>query len=230
MTNVKHKVRRQSAFLFWEFVVIVLGVLSALAVDQWQEERALEGQRRHVLMSLLTDLREDREDYSHFVNYTQARATAAAYLDKLADGSAVELPAQFQSAGEAVGFIALTTRLQTTRSAIEEIASTGGRAVITDDQLRIRVLQYYALASDRSAINQFIAPHLQRYQAALEKLGVSYSDGTAIDVGEVLADKEVHAIIRSIRQTADFAPLYVQELIELNEALIADIDQALAEH
>jgi hypothetical protein len=228
MENVKDTVRRQSTFLFWEFVVIVLGVLSALAVDQWREEQALKEQKRYVLTSLLTDLKEDNEDYSHFVKFTRMRAEAAAYLDKLASGLAPDLPAQFQNAGEALGFIALSTRLQTTRSAIEEIASTGGRSAIANYELRTRILRYYALATDRSAINQFIEPQLQRYQAALEQIGVSYSDGAEINVAEVLTNREVHALVRSIGQTAEFAPLYCQELIELNEELIVDVEHVLS--
>lgn len=229
MADVKHTVRRQSSFLFWEFIVIVLGVLSALAVDQWREDRALKEQRKHVLSSLLTDLREDKVDYEHFVQYTQWRARTSAYLDKLAKGIPAELPGDFQHAGEALRFIALPTRLQTTRSAIEEIASTGGRAAITDDELRIRILQYYALATDRSAINQYVDPHLQRYQVALEQLGVSYADGADIDVATVLADKTIHALIRSIGQTAEFAIIYTQKLRELNEELVTDIEQILSE-
>lgn len=211
-------------------MVVVLGVLTALAVDQWREEQALRDERRHVLTSLLTDLREDQEDYNHFVYNTRVRATAAAYLDSLANRSAADLPVEFQNAGEALRFIALTTRLQTTRSAIEEISSTGATAAIQDDQLRERILQYYALATDRSAINQFIEPQLQRFQIALEQLGVSYADGGEIDVAAVLADKTVHALIRSIGQTADFAPIYCQELLERNEALIADIEQTLLKY
>jgi len=229
MEMVRNTVRRQSTFLFWEFIVIVLGVLSALAVDEWRAERALKEQRRHVLISLLTDLKEDRDDYSHFLEYTRMRAAAATYLDKLASGSNADIPDQFQNAGEALGFMALGTRLQTTRSAIEEIGSTGGRAVITDDQLRIRILQYYALATDRSAVNQYIQPHQQRYQAALERLGVSYADGAEIGVTEVLADKTVHALIRSIGQTAEFAPYYIQKLTDLNAELIVDIERILLE-
>jgi hypothetical protein len=229
MANVKNTFRQQSSFLFWEFIVIVLGVLSALAVDQWREERALKEQRKHVLASLLTDLREDQADYSHFVKYTQWRAGASAYLDKLAKGIPAELPAGFQNAGEALRFIALPTRLQTTRSAIEEIASTGGRAAITDNELRTRILQYYALATDRSAINEYVDPHMQRYQIALEQLGVSYADGAEIDVATVLADKTVHALIRSIGQTAEFAIVYTQKLRDLNEALIGDAEKILSE-
>ena len=107
MDNVGTTLRRQSAFLFWEFVVIVLGVLCALAVDEWRQEQALKDQRRHVLISLLTDLREDKEDYAHFLQFTQERATAADYLDKLANGSNAVLPAGVQNAGEALGLIAL---------------------------------------------------------------------------------------------------------------------------
>ena len=138
-------------------------------------------------------------------------------------------PAQFQNAGEALGFVALPVRLQTTRSAIDEIASTGGRLAIPDDELRARILQYYALATDRSAINEFVEPQLQRYQAALEQIGVSYSDGAEIDVARTLANKEIHALVRSIGQTAEFAPLYCQELVELNEGLIADVEQILSD-
>ncbi len=84
------------------------------------------------------------------------------------------------------------------------------------------------MATDRSAINQYVAPHQQRYQAALEQLGVSYSDGAEIDYSEILADKTIHALIRSIGQTANFALVYVQKLTQLNESLIADIEEALA--
>jgi pyrrolidone-carboxylate peptidase len=222
-------IRRQSTFLFWEFIIIVLGVLSALAVDEWRAERELQEQRRHVLVSLLTDLKEDRDDYRHFTDNTGVRAGAAAYLDKLASGATADIPDQFQYAGEALAFLVLNARLQTTRSAIEEIGSTGGRAVITDDQLRIRILQYYALATDRSAVNQYVEPHQQRLQMALERLGVSYADGAAIDVAEVLADKTVHALIRSIGQTAEFAPVYVRRLADLNATLINDIERILLE-
>lgn len=114
MKDVKVAVRRQSTFLFWEFVVIVLGVLAALAVEEWREELKLAEQRRHILESLLVDLREDREDYLHFAENQQARSAAATYLTTLANDGAGELPEGFQNAGEAMYFLAITARLQTT--------------------------------------------------------------------------------------------------------------------
>ena len=118
MKDVKIAIRRQSTFLFWEFVVIVLGVLAALAVEEWRGELELAEQRVHILESLLVDLREDREDYLHFVENQQARSAAATYLTTLAKDGAAELPEGFQTAGEAMHFLAITARLQTTRSAL----------------------------------------------------------------------------------------------------------------
>jgi hypothetical protein len=222
------KIRRQFAFLFWEFVVIVLGVLAALAVDEWRNELTLKEQRAHVLESLLTDFREDRLDYQHFVENARERTEVAKYLDSLAYGTVTEPPAKFETAGDAMHFLGITARLRTTRSAIQEIGSTGTRIVIEDNELRAKILQYYALAADRSAINDFIEPELQRYRAALERLGVSYSDASRIDAKAVLDDATVHALVRSMGSVAEFALLYCEDLIQLNSELIAEVEGALA--
>jgi hypothetical protein len=84
------------------------------------------------------------------------------------------------------------------------------------------------LATDRSAVNDFIDPEIQRYRAALERLGVSYSDAESIDTETVLCDKSVTALIRSMGAVAAFAPLYCGELVELNAALIAEIEAILS--
>jgi Arc/MetJ family transcription regulator len=210
-------------------VVIVLGVLAALAVEEWREELKLAEQREHTLESLLVDLREDREDYLHFAENQQARSAAATYLTTLANDVTGELPREFQNAGEALHFLAITARLQTTRSAVQEISSTGTMTAIPDAQLRARIMQYYALATDRSAVNDFIDPEIQRYRAALERLGISYSDGKNIDSETALRDKSVSALIRSMGAVAAFAPLYCSELVDLNAALISELEAILSE-
>jgi len=66
MSNVVGKLSNPSVFLAAEFVIIVLGVLVALSVDNWNQERQDNKTKSHLIESLLSDLREDKEDYNEF--------------------------------------------------------------------------------------------------------------------------------------------------------------------
>ena len=86
--------------------------------------------------------------------------------------------------------------------------------------------------SSRGEVNdEAIALHRRgaRHRAALERLGVSYSDSVDIDTDTVLGDRTVGALIRSMGAIAEFAPVYCAELVELNAALIAEIEAIRSE-
>ena len=74
MIDVVDKSQKPATFLALEFLIIVLGVLVALAVDSWNTSRANDEVRAHLIASLLTDLREDQGDYAEFVASSEKRA------------------------------------------------------------------------------------------------------------------------------------------------------------
>ena len=100
---------------------------------------------------------------------------------------------------------------------------------MANDALRIQLLQYYALATDRARVNDFIDPELRRYHEALERIGVSYADRDAIDVDLVLNNPTAVAIVKNIGETARFVQIYCRDLIEANDRLIAAIESELAD-
>src|SRR5210317_1152108 len=63
-----------------ELMIIVFGVLIALAVDEWRDNIQLAEQRRHILSTLLVDLEEDRIDYEDFNTTARRRSRAAQFL------------------------------------------------------------------------------------------------------------------------------------------------------
>jgi len=63
-----------------EFILIVAGVLAALAVDDWRQSRADVATERYILEGLLADLSRDREDIASSISAASARAAGA---DKL---------------------------------------------------------------------------------------------------------------------------------------------------
>ena len=212
-----------------ELIIIVVGVLIALAVDEWRDDIQLEKQRSHILSTLLVDLEEDRIDYEDFNATSQRRSRAAQFLLSYSTAGDLESTGWTRSPGEAIFQLAYSARIETTRSGFMEMISAGGRMAVYDDDLRSQILKYYSLATDRAAVNGFITPQTQRFNAALEAIGVSPSDRDAIDAQSVMANPTANALVRTLGETAGFATLYIEDLVEANRQLAESIRRALAD-
>lgn len=221
-------IKGRAVLLFSEFVVIVFGVLVALAVDEWRDNVQLAKQRTHILSNLLVDLEADRSDLDHFDNRARRRWAAAQYLVSLARGDSLAETEWTGSPGEAVYEIAYSPRIQPSGGAFSEMISAGDSMPIRDNELRSKILRYYSLASDRTAVNGFISPQLERFHHLLESLGISATDRDMIDAKVVLADPRAGALIRTIGDTAGFSSRYLEDLRSANRSLIASIEKALA--
>lgn len=212
---------------FAELMIIVIGVLIALAVDEWRDNIQLEKQRVHILSALLVDLEEDRKDYEDFNTTSRRRWQAAQFLLSYSTTEGLKSGGWSESPGEAVFRLAYSARVQTTRSGFTEMISAGARMAVHDDELRSQILKYYSLATDRAAVNQFITPETERFHGALESIGVSASDRERIDVQSVMANPTVSALVRTLGETAQFAMRYIEDLVEANDQLRASIRKTL---
>ena len=210
-----------------ELMIIVFGVLIALAVDEWRDNIQLAEQRRHILSTLLVDLEEDRIDYEEFNTTARRRSRAAQFLLSYSTAGAPASTEWTGSPGEAIFQLAYSARIQTTRSGFMEMISAGGRMAVYDDDLRSQILKYYSLATDRAAVNEFITPQTQRFNAALEAIGVSPSDRDAIDARSVMANSTASATVTTMGETAEFASVYIEDLVEANHRLAESIRKAL---
>ena len=123
--------------------------------------------------------------------------------------------------------LAYSARIQTTRSGFMEMISVGGRMAVDDNDLRSQILKYYSLATDRAAVNGFITPQTQRFHAALEAMGISPSDRETIDVRSVMANPTASALVRTLGETAKFATVYIEDLVEANGQLAESIRKEL---
>ena len=213
---------------FAELIIIVAGVLIALAVDEWRDNIQLEKQRLHILSALLVDLEEDRRDYADFNATSLRRWQAAQFLLSYSSAGDLKATEWTESPGEAIYRLAYSARVQTTRSGFMEMISAGGRMAIHDNALRSQILKYYSLATDRAAINGFIQPETDRFHAALEAIGVSAADRDRIDAQFVMASPTVSALVRTLGETAEFAMLYIEDLVEANKQLTKLIRNTLA--
>lgn len=228
MANVAGKLSKPSVFLISEFVVIVLGVLVALAVDSWNSSRQDERTRAFLVESLLSDLREDAEDYKEFVDVSGRRSAAANLVQQLADAGPERSDKQAGLAKEALYLLGASPRLETVDSTFREMSALGSGATMHDRDLRLKISYYYGLARDRADVNDLLAPGILRYRASLEDIGISFVDRQAIDVGAVMEYKKTLAIVRELGRTADAAVRLAADLQQANANLIARLEAMAA--
>jgi hypothetical protein len=130
--------RRASA----EFVVIVVGVLVALAVDQWRNEN----ENRRVEAEYLARIKEDlRADIENFRGLEEIFAIKAQTTQSLRDHPESDL--EFRSPDDLLqrlvlsSFVALPDSISTT---FDELMSTGRFALIQDVDQRDALSRYYS--------------------------------------------------------------------------------------
>jgi hypothetical protein len=127
--------------LLGEFVVIVVGVLVALWVDQLREARLHAELEVEYLESLLTDLEADLAQFDEAEAWMRRSESNAAKVLALYDGSpptdnVTDLIVAVESAGwQFVPSI--------TRNTIDDLRSTGNLRLITDPAVRRAIAAYY---------------------------------------------------------------------------------------
>lgn len=223
MFDVTNKNQKPATIVVLEFLIIVLGVLVALAVDSWNTSRSNDEVRAHLVASLLTDLQEDQGDYAEFVASSVNRAKAARVIRRTANGEAVAPGDENMTIEEALHFIARSSRLETVDITFREMTARGTGTTIEDTVLRLRISHYYGLANDRADINDLILPAMLRYRAYLEEVGMSYVDRANFNVDVILSQPKILAVVRELGTWAEVAAALTEELQIENQELIDEL-------
>jgi hypothetical protein len=146
--RTKMSTRLNWRFLLGEFVVIVVGVLMALWVDQLREARGNAELEIEYLASLLTDLDADLAQFDTTEVWMRRQESAAATVLALYEGSpptedVVDLVAAVETAGWQYS-------PSITRNTIEDLRSTGNLRLIRDPALRRAIAAYYRTVEEVS--------------------------------------------------------------------------------
>ncbi len=197
--------------LLGEFVVIVVGVLMALWVDQLREARVNQELEVEYLESLVTDLDADLAQFDSAEAWMRRSETAAATVLALYEGSPpTENVADLVAAVETAGWQFVPT---ITRNTIDDLRSTGNLRLIRDPDLRRAIASYYLTVENVSIPladmrNRIWAQYDARVANVLgpgERLGVlqswpgSFGQGTTSDAVEAADPPTADQLIAALR-------------------------------
>jgi hypothetical protein len=144
----KMSTRLNWRFLLGEFVVIVVGVLMALWVDQLREARVNAELEIEYVESLVTDLDADLAQFDTTETWMRRQEAAAVTVLALYEGSPpTEDLADLVAAVETAGW---QYSPSITRNTIEDLRSTGNLRLIRDPELRRAIAAYYRTVEEIS--------------------------------------------------------------------------------
>jgi hypothetical protein len=133
-------------YAFGEIAIVVIGVLIALTLNNWNESRRDGERERDYLDRLAADVRRDTTAFAFTDSLLNAKERGLAQADSVINGGQLlrDTAAFLQSIVSAANFSWSQTRVRTTTYL--DLQSTGNLRLIRDATLRGKIVQYYEQA------------------------------------------------------------------------------------
>ena len=216
-----------------EFIAIVLGVLVALAVDDWRQSRADRELEKHLLTSLRADLEADEDDAKFQQEAEQKLRDAVDHILAVVDNPLAPATVRNNATGNEIDaslcLLKYRLELEVSKSTFSEMLATGSLKVIQNTDLRKQIAKYYTESGILLAIpNRLIDPRPE-FLTALASVGVvpCYAEHLP-DLVERLKSEPLiatHALRIRSYYTGDSI---VRDLREIRLSLISSVDREIS--
>jgi hypothetical protein len=229
-----------------EFVVIVLGILAALAVDSWSEERNNRILEQEYLARIKEDLEWDLAEIEEAIQASILQGRSATTLlyelnDPLADhvprfssdrlaaiDFAVPAHEEFDVRLKRLVWLAARTRsFDPRRGSYDELLATGRIIVVDDSELRASIIDHYSLTEDMTGLAEWVQEPATKYDEFLgQSTGFNAYDFNAIDEPmPLLRDLEgLPPLLRDVRRISLRQAAVLESIEESSRNLLATID------
>jgi hypothetical protein len=217
-----------------EFVVIVLGILAALAVDSWSQERDNRQLEREYLARIKDDLQWDLEEIEEAISVSIDQARAATTIlvelnDPLAEAiplfsdsiKATDFTAPVHEEGEystghIVWDLVRSRSFDPRRGTYDELLATGRIIVIDDTKLRAAIIDHYSMTEDQVAgLPEWVSEAGDDVDELVRKTGFNTFDFDAVDDPYSLLRglDELPPLLRNVRRVS-LRQVYVLETVD----------------
>lgn len=195
------------AYMVGELLIVIVGVLIALAVDSWNDARLERRVEDGVLERLISDVESDTAKFTWWSNNVVEKLAALGQVFAILDDptSPVQDSLAFLNA-IAVGAYYGWNHPAVRRTTFDELVSSGKLGLIDDPRVRRRIIEYYYLVDDS---RMRIEARRTRYPEIAYRLVPRASEWAA---PESLAGTRLRRTIDEIRRS------------ELSEHVVAEIN------
>ncbi len=141
---LNHAHQAQYGTLFFELVVVVIGILFALSIDDWRQEREELEHEHEYLVAIKADLQEDLRMFDERIfPEIKMRLEKSKQLGQVTPESVPEsLEAQRMFVDD-IGRAGFMNTYRPRRNAMDDMLATGNLRLLSNRQLRLDLLGYY---------------------------------------------------------------------------------------
>jgi len=132
---------------FGELIIVVAGVLIALAVDQWNQERVLRADERDAIASLLSELQDDLSSFRFRLQALDDKEDSLQRVGEVLSRGETDEPTQLLvdvMRGANYGW----NQGLANRATFDDLVSSGRLGIVLDTEVRLAIADYYNKYAD----------------------------------------------------------------------------------
>jgi hypothetical protein len=138
------KVSKYLLYAIGEIILVVIGILIALQINTWNEERKISQQERTYLERLRIETISNIETFSLSIEDIERGNTSITDMSEAMKLNSTPDSALIHSVREYLAFGSIYPVFSYSRSTFDDLSSTGNLAVIKNTRLRDEIVQHYA--------------------------------------------------------------------------------------
>lgn len=147
-SDQSHRAGKFSRYLLYaigEIILVVIGILIALQINTWNEERKSADQEALYIKRLIADNKQDLLTFSKFIKELNKGKQSVELFSAALKSNTVSDSLLIHRANEYFKYGSIFPIFSSSRSTFEDLSSTGNLNVIRNSELRDKIVQHYAL-------------------------------------------------------------------------------------
>jgi hypothetical protein len=248
----KNKTGKYLKYAIGEIILVVIGILIALSINNWNEEKSKKAKISTYLENLVENLKEDLNTYERLKDITNFRYHSLQYIleqsgqskyDALLDGMTIpsfekmsiwedDIPNNYNEELFKLGFL-WSHRLveqDPNESAFQEFKSTGLFSSLRNQNLKNRIISYYKLWDHTigKSHQEKNLIYVEQWEDSLGEEGLFTSNVLSTNNPlKLLTNKKRAHIAKKLIREAGWIIISSERFINFAEELISEIEEEL---
>ena len=139
----QNKTRKYLKYAIGEIVLVVIGILIALSINNWNEQRKENKLEQDYYCKLLEDVQQDLVQVNNQIANTVSRIDASNNVLQILQSPDPKLDMLMQESLKALSLITYTIRPN--NAAFEDLKSSGNLNILKDNTIKTSVIDYYSM-------------------------------------------------------------------------------------